>query len=302
MSNIKVGTMSPSDRSKRRAYYYFVLPAFIIYIVVIIFPVGMSFVLGFTDWKGYGPIEFIGLQNYIEMFKDDVFLFGLRNNIIIMLSSIFIQIPLGLLIAYMLHRRMVKARKFFEFMIFIPITISAIVVALLWLRIFSPVGVVPSVIQKVTGNPNYVMTIFDSKNFAIVPVLFVLLWQNVSLYMVIFLANLQRIPDSLIEASFIDGASEMTIFTKVITPQLTDVIFINSLFAISGSFKSFDLIWAMTAGGPSHFTDVIGIYMYNNTFVYQNYGFGAAVSIVIILFSVSIIVIAKFISKRYQKV
>lgn len=289
------------DKSRRIAYLSFVLPAFIIYLSIIVFPVLMSFILSFTSWKGYGPINFIGLENYIRMFKDPVFTIGMRNNILIMLVSVCGQIPLGLLLAYMLHRKMVKGEKFFEVMIFLPITISSVIVALLWLRIFSPIGVITTFVRAITKNPEYVMTIFESEAFAIVPILFVLLWQHTSLYMVIFLANLQRIPNSLIEAALIDGASEGQIFLKIITPQLVGVIFINSIFAISGSFKSFDLIYAMTGGGPAHFTEVIGIYMFNNTFVYQNYGFGAAISIVMVAFSVAIIAVSKLITGKLEK-
>lgn len=288
------------DKAKKRAYISFVLPALLIYLLIIVFPVCMSLALGFTDWKGYGPLNFIGFDNYIRMFTDPVFLMGIKNNIWIMVVSVFGQIPLGLVLAYMLHRNMVRGIKLFEVMIFLPITISSIIVALMWLRIFSPIGIFPYIVRKITGNPEYIVTIFENENWAIIPILFVLLWQHTSLYMVIFLANLQRIPNSLIEAAVIDGASESKIFLKVVTPHLVGVIFINSIFAISGSFKSFDLIYAMTGGGPAHFTEVIGIYMYNNTFVYQNYGFGAAISIVMVLFSVIIIAISKNITKRYE--
>lgn len=290
------------DKSKKLSYYSFVFPALTIYLLIVVFPVAMSLFLSFTSWKGYGPINFIGLANYTRMFKDPIFLIGIRNNFLIMLVSVLGQIPLGLLLAYMLHRNMVRGKKLFEVMIFLPITISAVIVALLWLRIFSPIGIFPLIMRKITGNPEYIVTIFENEKFAIVPILFVLLWQHTSLYMVIFLANLQRIPHSLIEAALIDGAKEGTIFLKVIIPQLVGVIFINSIFAISGSFKAFDMIYAMTAGGPAHFTEVIGIYMFNNTFVYQNYGFGAAISIVMVGFSVIIIAISRFITKRYETV
>lgn len=289
-----------NSREKRIAHAGFVGPALLIYLLIIVFPVGMSFVLGFTNWKGYGPLNFIGFDNYIRMFKDPIFLMGIKNNLWIMLISVCGQIPLGLILAYMLHRKMVKGSKIFEIMIFLPITISSIIVALMWFRIFSPIGIFPYIVRKITGNPEYVVKIFENKNWAIIPILFVLLWQHTSLYMVIFLANLQRIPNAIIEAAVIDGAKETDIFLKVVAPQLAGVIFINSIFAISGSFKSFDLIYAMTGGGPAHYTEVIGIYMYNNTFVYQNYGFGAAISIVMVLFSVIVIAISKLLLKRYE--
>ena len=283
-------------RQKRTSYISFILPAFIIYIGIIIFPVLFSFYLSLTKWKGYGKMEFIGLGNYIRMFTDPVFYIGLRNNILIVLISVLGQIPLGLLLAYMLYRKMVKHANFFEVLIFLPITISSVIVAQLWNRIFSPVGVVPAIIRDLTGNPDYIMTIFEDKYLAIVPILFVLLWQHTSLYMVIFLANLQRIPYSVIEAAQLEG----TIFARLIAPMLANVIFINTILAVSGSFKSFDLIYSMTGGGPAHFTEVIAVYMYNTTFVFQNYGYGSALAVIIIIFTVIALMISRAVTKRFD--
>lgn len=286
--------------SKRVSYFSFVMPAFLIYISVIIFPVVFSIVLSFMQWKGYGEMKFIGIDNYIRMFKDPVFHIGFRNNIMIVLISVFGQIPLGMLLAYMLHRKMVKGANIFEVLIFLPITISSVIVAQIWNRVFSPVGIIPSIIQSITGNSEYIMTIFENPRWAILPIMFVLLWQHTSLYMVIFLANLQRIPNSVIEAAQLEGAGEGTIFFKVIAPMLGYVVFINAILAISGSFKSFDLIYSMTGGGPAHYTEVIAVYMYNTTFVHQNYGYGSSLAIIIILFIILSIILTRGVTKIFK--
>ncbi|MDR0451904.1 MAG: sugar ABC transporter permease [Treponema sp.] len=286
--------------SRRISHYCFVLPAFLVFAGVMIFPVFFSFALGFTQWKGYGEMVFVGLGNYKRMFADPVFFIGLRNNIMIVLISVFGQIPLGMVLAYILHRKMVKKANIFEALIFLPITISSVIIAQLWNRIFSPVGMVPALVRMLTGNRDYVMTIVENKNLAIVPIMFVLLWQHTSLYMVIFLANLQRIPNTLIEAAQLEGASEGKIFLKIVMPMLGYVIFINSILAISGSFKSFDLIYSMTGGGPAHYTEVIAVYMYNTTFVHQNYGYGSALSIIIIVFIVLSILLTRAVSRVFK--
>jgi multiple sugar transport system permease protein/raffinose/stachyose/melibiose transport system permease protein len=278
----------------------FILPAFLIYIAVIIFPVIFSFVLGFTQWKGYGELRFVGLDNYTRMFQDPVFYIGLRNNLMIVLVSVFGQIPLGLLLAYMLHRKMIKRTNLFEVLIFLPITISSVIVAQLWNRIFSPVGIFTALMRILTGNQDYIITIVESSALAIVPIMFVLLWQHTSLYMVIFLANMQRIPNTVLEAARIEGAGEGTIFARIIVPMLGYVIFINSVLAISGSFKSFDLIYSMTGGGPAHYTEVIAVYMYNTTFVHQNYGYGSALSIIIIIFIILSLLLTRGVSRIFK--
>lgn len=289
------------SKHKKISYNILLLPGFFIYASVIIFPILMSFVLGFTKWKHFRLVGFIGLENYRDIFMDPNFLQALWHNIQIMLISIVGQIPLGILLAYILYRKLVKGSRFFEMMIFLPITISSVVVALLWNRIFSPVGIYTHMIRILTDNKDYVVRIFENPNFAMVPILFVLLWMHTSLYLVMFLANMQRLPNSMIEAASIDGASEIKIFFRLIIPALSGVIFTSSILAISGSLKSFDLVYAMTGGGPVNYTSVMSIYLYKHTFTYNNYGYGSAVSVIIVLLSVGLILLSRAAYDRYKR-
>ena len=119
--------------------------------------------------------------------------------------------------------------------------------------------------------------------------------------MVMFLANMQRLPNSMLEAAKIDGASELSILLKIVIPSLANVIFTSSVFAISGSLKSFDLIFAMTGGGPVDYTNVMSIYLYKHTFTYSNYGYGSAISVIIVVLSVGLISLARWIYGSYQR-
>lgn len=271
------------------------------YGVFIIFPIIYSFRLSFTEWTGLGPIESVGFQNYLTILKDSVFHHGLRNNLLVVAISVFGQIPIGFTLAYILYRKMVKGEAFFTAMIFLPITISAIVVAILWQQIFSPVGLVTALVRILKDDPRYVFQIFENKTYAIFPILFVILWMYTGLYLVIFLANLQKIDPTIIEAAIIDGASEGQILTKVILPSMLTVVFTTIIFAITGSLTSFDLIWAMTGGGPARYTEVIAIYMYISTFKYRKYGFGSAVSMIIVLLSLGLISLLRIIFRRFEE-
>ncbi|NQT60324.1 MAG: sugar ABC transporter permease [Bacteroidetes bacterium] len=289
-------------REKRRSYWFLVGPAVLIYSLVIIFPVAVSFILGFTEWSGFGSPAFVGIKNYITMMKDPVFIYDLRNNLLIVGTSVFGQIPLGFILAYILYRKMVKLGNFFESMIFLPITISAVVIAIMWNRIFfGNSGMFTSLMRTITGDPRWIMSISESKSGALVPVLFVILWMYTGLYMIIYLANLQKISPSVLEAAIIDGASEGQILGRIILPSMINVLFTTAIFAISGSLKSFDLIFAMTNGGPAHYTEVVAIYMYINTFKYYKYGFGSAVSIMIIILSVGLITILNKFVRRIER-
>ncbi|MFP4152156.1 MAG: carbohydrate ABC transporter permease [Alkalispirochaeta sp.] len=288
------------SREKTFAYGVLVGPSVLIYGFVIIFPIIFSFAAGFTDWSGFGTPVFVGVENYTRMFLDPVFRLGLRNNMLIVAVSVFGQIPFGFALAYIIYRRMVRGHAFFETMIFLPITISAIVVAKLWNQIFAPAGLFTQFVRIVRDDPRYVLSIFEDRTFAIVPILFVILWMYTGIYMVIFLANLQRIDPGVIEAAVIDGAREHQILLYVVLPQMVNIVFTTAVFAISGSLKSFDLVFAMTGGGPAHYTEVIAIYMYLNTFKYYNYGFGSAVSMTIVFLSLGLIGTIQTVFKRLE--
>lgn len=285
---------------KRWSYFILVGPAVAIYATVIIFPILFSFTLGFTRWSGFGTPEWVGFDNYIRMILDPVFRLGLRNNMLVVAVSVFGQIPFGFVLAYIIYRRMVRGSGFFETMIFLPITISAIVVAKLWNQIFSPAGVVTQLIRLTTDNPRYVFAIFENRDFAIVPILGVILWYYTGIYMIIFLANLHKISPDVIEASIMDGASEGQILFRVILPQMVNILFTTAVFAIAGSLKSFDLVFAMTGGGPAHYTEVIAIYMYFNTFRFYNFGYGSAVSMMIVALSLGLISVLQAIMGRLE--
>ncbi len=286
---------------KRFSYTLLVGPSVLVYALVIVFPVAASLLLSFTKWSVFGAPQFIGLVNYVQMFKSAWFMLSLRNNALVVAISVFGQIPLGFVLAYFIYRRLVRGGKFFEVMIFLPITISQIVVAILWNRIFTPVGMLTQLVRALTGNHDYSFLMMTRPLIAIVPVLFVILWMYTGLYMIIILANLQKIPISTVEAAVMDGAKEGQILGRVIIPAMVNVLFTMTVLAISGSFTGFALIYAMTSGGPAHYTYVLALYMYQNTFYYYEYGFGSAVSIVIVALSMGLIGITQAISRFFER-
>jgi len=291
------------NKRSQKAWSYVVLtgPGLLIYASVIIFPVVFSIVLGFMSWDGLGTATWAGLANYLKAFKDPVFWHGMRNNLLIVAISVFGQIPLGFILAYIIYRRLVRGTNFFSTMIFLPIVINPVVLGVLWDYVFGPPGVVTALMRMIYHDPRYVFAAMEDPSGAIFPILFVILWVYTGLYMVIYIANLQKISPSVIEAALIDGASEWQVLGKVIFPAMVGVLFTTGVFAISGSLASFNLIYAMTGGGPAHYTEVIAIYQYINTFVYYHYGFGAALSVVIVVLSVGLISVLNAVLGRFER-
>ena len=183
----------------------------------------------------------------IEIFKDTYFYVALKNNLWIVFISAFGQIPLGFFLAYILSRGMVKGAQFFQAMIYLPNVISSVVIGILFNRLFLGSN---SFLLEIQRFFNPMAEYIPGRN-AMLPVLLVILWMYTGFYVIIFLANLQKIDPSLIEASKIDGATEGQTLRYIILPALSGVIVTTAILAISGSLKSFDLIFVMTGGGPA---------------------------------------------------
>lgn len=288
------------NSEKLISYVSLASPALLVYLAVIAFPVISSIFLGFNEYNIYkNAVSWVGLAHYAEIFSDGVFFTALKNNFIIVFISVFIQIPLGFVLAYALYRKVVVLRGFFQAMVFLPITISTIVVGILWSKMFSPFGAVTGFLRFIYNDPNFILTISENKHLSMLPIVVVMVWMYTGFFMVIILANLQKIDPSLIEAASIDGANEFEILMKIIVPNMAGILVTLAIFSIAGSLKSFDLIYAMTEGGPAHYTEVLAIYMYNNTFGnISNYGYGSAVSTIIVVISIFLITFTRGISRQ----
>lgn len=302
---VKVNAVS--DRTARIearwAYLVLVLPAVLVYWAVMAFPAVFSVSLSMTDYNGgplfssANPMRFVGLSNYLKMLRDPFFAISLKNNVYIILVSVFGQIPLGFILAYVLSRKLVGMRGFFQSMIYVPTVISTIVVGILWQSFFSPYGPFTEIMHKF--NPLWENTLFINPRAAIVPVLFVILWMYTGTYLIIFLANLQKIDPQIIEAAKIDGATEGQALRYVVLPALSGVVVTSAILAISGSMQSFALIFAMTAGNPARRTSVLSLYMYDTAFRgAPDYGLANAISTFMVALSLALIIILKAVERR----
>lgn len=286
-------------------YLGFVLPGLLVYLFIVAYPIFYSFWLSFTDFNPNrgGSWNFVGFLQYKTMFSDPNFYHALKNNLIVVLVSVFGQIPIGFVLAYILYRRLVKAERFFQSMVFLPQFLSTIVIGILWKRLFSADGPVSRLIQIFSGDSTAQFSMMLSARTIMYPIGFALIWMYTGFYMIIFLANLQKMDNNMIEAAKIDGASERQIFIKVILPLLSGAIAVSSVLAIAGSLKGFDLIFAMTTQGlQRNNAMVLPIFMYQTAFQdYANdmrFAYGSAISNAIVFISVILIGISNFIGKK----
>ena len=289
---------------KKFSYAVLVLPAMLIYLAVVAFPTVFSVILSFTNYNGgliFGnpDIKLVGINSYRWMFTEPTRAFykALTNNLLIVGVSVFGQIPLGFILAYIISRKLIRfGTRFFQTMIFLPNVISPIIVGVLFKTfIISPQSVYMEIVRFF--NPS---AVFNVNSRPMIPVLVVILWMFTGFYMIIFIANLQRIDPAIIEAARIDGAKEGSILRYVILPAMTGVIVTCSILAISGSLKTFDLIYSMTSGGPAGMTRVLSLFMYQSAFQgAANYPLANAVSTVMVLISIVLIIITRRVGKVF---
>lgn len=276
-----------------RTILWGLLPALLLYVLFVIWPILRSFWYGFFDWNGLSEPVFNGIDNFVRIFQDPVFWQSLKNNLYVVVASVLLQIPLGLLAAVLLNGKL-KGARFFRTAFFIPMVLSTVVVGLLWSTLLnSQAGPVNALLMLMGLGFNQTPDWLGDPNLAIFTLCGVIVWQFVGLYMIIFLAALQNIPEELLEASAIDGATPAHQLWRIQLPLVWPTVVASVVLCISGSMRSFDLIFVMTQGGPANATEVMATYMYNKTFSVSQYGYGSAVSLVISVISFGMILISR---------
>ena len=272
----------------------FLLPAFILYSIFFLYPLFSGVLYSFTRWNGISfSKEFIGVENFKEIFSDKRFLNSLFFTFkYAILNVIFINI-LAFALALMLDRT-VKGIGFLRSVFFMPNVISMVIVGFIWQFIF--MNVVGEV-SKFTGMPFLNQSWLGNPNIALYSVVLVSVWRGTGYMMIIYLAGLQTINSEIIDASRIDGASNWGKFIYIILPLMIPSINICLFLTIANSFKMFDLVFAMTRGGPGYATEVISLNIYNEAFLNDRYGYGIAKAVVLAI----IIMIVTYIQLKVLK-
>lgn len=279
----------------KKVYLVFVLPAFIIYLAIVILPIFISVYYSSLDWNGFGDGVFIGFKNYFKMFSDSKFIIAVRNSLTLAVVAVLGQIVPGMLLALILSRGF-KGEKVFRTIFFIPVVISTVIIGQMFLKIYNAeYGMLNSIIS-LTGIGTTNDWLGNTKTVLIccfIPVA----WQYIGYHMLLLYTAAKSIPTEIYEAAYIDGANEVSIAFKITIPLISNMIKTCIVFAVIGSLKFFDLIWILTKGGPLHVSEVPSTMMYNTIFSRGEYGYGSATAIFII---VECLVFYLIINKLYK--
>ena len=263
----------------------FLLPALLLFIGVLIAPIIMSGYYSFFNWGGPGKVaEYIGLGNYRELFTSNSikFMRALGNSLLLALFSVGIQLPLALLLALKLGKKIPGERAFLS-IYFMPVLISTVVIGQLWLKIYNPDYGVLNMLLRSLGREDWAKIWLGDKKVALWACFVPILWQYVGYHMLLMYAGVKGVPPELREAAMIDGCTDSQVNRYIVIPYIKPILRVSVIFAVTGSLKSFDLIYVLTNGGPLHSTEVPSTLMISMLFLRNRYGMGSTIAVMLIL-------------------
>lgn len=264
---------------------WFLVPALVLFLVFVLAPIVVAVYTGFFKWGGIGPLDdFISLENYATLFRDQVFLGDLRRGLYLIALSITVQLPFALFTAVLLNQRL-RGRAVYRMLFFAPYILSEVVTAVLFTMIFLPGAGMADHLAGALGLEG-LQGKWLADPSTVMPTLFVVMtWKYFGFHMMLFLAGLQSIPNEVLEAASIDGAGAWQRFRHVTLPLLGPTIRISAFLSIIGAIQLFDLVWVMTAGGPNHSSETMAISMFQFGFKRYQVGYASAISVVLFVIS-----------------
>jgi len=287
--------------SNKLTIFLFIFPALLLFFLILVAPIFMSGYYSLFDWNGFGKKVFIGINNYKELFTSNSigFLKALGNALLLAILSVFVQLPMALAFALLLGKGRRGERTFLS-IYFIPVLISTVIIGQLWLKIYNPSYGILNVMLKAIGLDNLTRIWLGDEKTALGAAFVPILWQYVGYHMLLMYAGIKSVPSEYREAAMIDGASEGQINRYIILPYIKPILKISVIFAVTGSLKSFDLIYVLTNGGPLHSTEVPSTLMISMLFLRNRYGMGSTIAflLIILCFAFALIISAIFKDKE----
>ena len=281
-------TRVPFWRNIKVVPYLYILPNMILFFTFMIIPIIMSFYYSTVKWNGMGKPKFIDIQNYLYIFHDKVFIKSIFNTIYYTAATVPILMVLALFFAVLLNSK-IPLRGIIRSSIYAPAVVSTVAVGTVFTWIFQDqLGLINYIITSMGGTA---IKWANDPRFAMIMLIMATVWQRTGYNMVIYLAGLQSIPTEMMEAATIDGANTWQKFRFVTLPLLKNTHMFVMITCMINAFRSFDLVYTMTQGGPLNSTKTIVMYVYEQAFAKNYYGRAAAAGIVLFVFMVVLTVI-----------
>jgi len=285
--------------SDKKVIALYVLPPLLLIVALVYIPIIMTGYYSLTQWDGIGQMKFIGLDNYKELIKDEMFWKRVYHSFLLAVFSVISL--LGYLAVSLVLAGKIKGANLLRKIYLIPMLLSSVAIGQLWLRIYHPSN----------GMLNHFLTFLGIENppnwladpsIVLYAVFIPIIWQYAGFYILIYYAALKSIPTSIIEAAIIDGANPLQLAYKIKIPLILGVIKVTIVLAVVGSLKYFDLIYVMTDGGPNGASEVISSYMYHKAFRSFNFGYGSTIAFFLLLICVVVTWLIRKFTKSNEEV
>jgi raffinose/stachyose/melibiose transport system permease protein len=296
---MKTSPRTYNFRKNPKAIAALILPAFILYVVFEVLPILQSFYFSFFQWNGMvkSPLKYVGLRNYVDLWRNEYFPRALGNTLWFMILSPIVQLAIAFLLAYLLSAAF-RGYKVFKTIFFIPQVLTLTGVSIMWFFILFPeTGPLSSFLTAI-GLGSWTRNWLVDPQTAITTVILVNSWIAIGFYMVLFISAIASISEEVLDAADLDGSFGLHRIFNIILPMIWSVVMVAFVIQITGNLKMFEFVYVMTRGGPDGLTNTLGTLLYNESFEYQHFGIGSAISVVIFTFSIMITVLTLRIMRR----
>ncbi|MFC6278072.1 carbohydrate ABC transporter permease [Streptococcus moroccensis] len=252
--------------------YAFLAPILVFFTVFVLAPMIMGFVTSFFKYT-MTEFTFIGLDNYIRMFNDEIFIKSLINTVIIVIGSVPVVVFFSLFVAARTYDKNVITRSFYRFVFFLPVVTGSVAVTVVWKWIYDPLSGILNFVLKTGGVIDQNISWLGDKQWALWAIIIILLTTSVGQPIILYIAALGNIDNSLVEAARVDGATETQVFWNIKWPSLLPTTLYIAVITTINSFQCFALIQLLTSGGPNYSTSTLMYYLYEKAFKLSEYGY-----------------------------
>ena len=286
---------APEKELRPPSYWPFVVPALVVVLAIIIFPWVFTIWMSLNEWKVGSPTTFVGFSNYLRLTSDPRFIEAVGHTMVYTLLSVLLPLILGTFAAVVFHQKF-AGRGFLRGIFIMPMMATPVAIALVWTMMFHPQLGVLNYLLSLVGIPAQLWVFHPA---TVIPSLVLVeTWQWTPLVMLIVLGGLAAIPTEPYESAQIDGASFWQVFRFITLPLIMPFLFIAGMIRMIDAVKSFDIIFAITQGGPGSASETINIYLYSVAFSYYDLGYGSAIAVVFFLLIVALAAVMLYARQR----
>lgn len=294
------------DRGAKRGAFIFccVAPAVILFFIFMIMPTFNVFKMSLYKWGGFSAEKnFVGFDNFVKLAADEKFLRSMQNTILIIVIVTVVTMALSIIFAAILSRRNIKGKGIFRVIFYIPNILSIVVISAIFSAVYDQrdglLNTLIYIFRPVGENGEGLIAWLGNQKLVVWAIIIALIWQAIGYYMVMYMASMASVPESIYESAAIEGAGGVTQFFTMTLPLIwSNIRTTLTFFIISTINLSFMLVKAMTGGGPDGASDVFLNYMYSQAYTNSSYGYGMAIGVVVFIFSFALSGIVNAVTKR----